>query len=219
MHSGARVRRSPGLRRRPGRCRPGTPPRYTKEHKVKAKEAILRSASRVLKRDGFKGIGVDGLAASAQVTSGGFYSNFATKEALLEEVISAELGAMFAGIADADSSERGQRLRELVTVYLSDDHCQGVADGCVMPSLSAEVSRAGAPARETYRLRMTELVSVLASAMEATPTNGSGTPGPRWPPSSGRSRSPARCPPGDEARAVLDAAFTVMGMVRALPEG
>jgi hypothetical protein len=60
-------------------------------------------------------------------------------------VIGAELGAMFAGIADADSSERGQRLRELIAVYLSDDHCQGVAAGCVMPSLSADVSRAGAP--------------------------------------------------------------------------
>ncbi|MFC5262416.1 TetR/AcrR family transcriptional regulator [Kribbella qitaiheensis] len=86
--------------------------RYTKEHRVKAKQAILRSASRVLKRDGFNGVG--GLAASANFTSGGFCSNFATKKALLEEVISAELGAMFAGIADADSSDRGQRLRELI---------------------------------------------------------------------------------------------------------
>lgn len=72
--------------------------RYAKERRVKAKQAILRSASRVLKRDGFNGVGVDGLAASANLTFGGFCSNFATKKALLEEVISAELGAMFAGI-------------------------------------------------------------------------------------------------------------------------
>src|SRR5882724_1280929 len=126
----------------------GSQMRYSKEHKAKAKEAILRSAARVLKRDGFNGIGVDGLAASAHVTSGGFYSNFATKEALLQEVIGAELGAMFAGIGDADPPERGRLLRELIGVYLGDDHRQGVADGCVMPSLSADVSRAGPHVRE-----------------------------------------------------------------------
>lgn len=189
--------------------------RYTKEHKVKAKEAILRSASRVLKRDGFNGIGVDGLAASANVTSGGFYSNFATKEALLDEVISAELGAMFAGIADADSSERGQRLRELIAIYLSDDHCQGVADGCVMPSLSADVSRAGADVRKTYERRMTELVAILAPAMMGTPQEQQQRAWTAVATIVGAVTVARALPPGDAARAVLDAALTtVTGMVR-----
>jgi len=184
--------------------------RYAKEHKVKAKEAILRSASRVLKRDGFNGIGVDGLAASAHVTSGGFYSNFATKEALLEEVISAELGAMFAGIADADPSERGRRLRELMTVYLSDDHRQGVADGCVMPSLSADVARAGDAVRETYRRRMTELVAALAPAMKGTPEEQQQHAWTAVATIVGAVTVARALPPGDEARAVLDAAFTAV---------
>jgi TetR/AcrR family transcriptional repressor of nem operon len=189
--------------------------RYTKEHKVKAKEAILRSASRALKRDGFNGIGVDGLAASAQVTSGGFYSNFATKETLLEEVISAELGAMFAGVADADSPERGRRLRELLAVYLSDDHRQGVADGCVMPSLSADVARAGAHVRETYQRRMTELVAVLATAMEGSPQEQRQHAWAAVATIVGAVTVARALPPGDEARAVLDAASAaVMGMVR-----
>ena len=189
--------------------------RYTKDHKAKAKEAILRSAARVLKRDGFNGIGVDGLAASANVTSGGFYSNFATKEALLEEVISAELGAMFAGLADTDSAQRGQRLRELIAVYLSDDHCQGVADGCVMPSLSADVARAGAHVRETYQRRMTELVATLAPAMQGTPQEQHQRAWAAVATIVGAVTIARALPAGDEARAVLDAAFTaVMGMAQ-----
>jgi TetR/AcrR family transcriptional repressor of nem operon len=189
--------------------------RYTTEHRIKAKEAILRSASRVLKRDGFNGIGVDGLAASAHVTSGGFYSNFANKEALLEEVISAELGTMFAGVADADPSERGRRLRELIAIYLSDDHRQGVADGCVMPSLSADVSRADAPVRETYKRRMTELVAILASAMRGTPHEQQQRAWTAVATIVGAVTVARALPPGDEARAVLDAAFTtVTGMAR-----
>jgi len=189
--------------------------RYTKEHKAKAKEAILRSAARVLKRDGFNGIGVDGLAASAQVTSGGFYSNFATKEALLEEVINAELGTMFAGIADADPAERGRRLRELIAVYLSDDHRQDVADGCVMPSLSADVSRASAPVRETYQRRMTELVAILAPAMRGTPKEQQQRAWTAVATIVGAITVARALPPGDDARAVLDAAFSaVTGMAR-----
>jgi len=189
--------------------------RYTKEHKAKAKEAILRSAARVLKRDGFNGIGVDGLAASAQVTSGGFYSNFATKEALLEEVINAELGTMFTGIADADPAERGRRLRELIAVYLSDDHRQDVADGCVMPSLSADVSRASTPVRETYQRRMTELVAILAPAMRGTPIEQQQRAWTAVATIVGAITVARALPPGDDARAVLDAAFSaVTGMAR-----
>jgi TetR/AcrR family transcriptional repressor of nem operon len=189
--------------------------RYTKEHKAKAKEAILRSAARVLKRDGFNGIGVDGLAASAQVTSGGFYSNFATKEALLEEVINAELGTMFAGIADADPAERGRRLRELIAVYLSDDHREGVADGCVMPSLSADVSRASAPVREAYQRRMTDLVAILAPAMLGNPQEQQQRAWTAVATIVGAITVARALPPGDDARAVLDAAFSaVTGMAR-----
>jgi TetR/AcrR family transcriptional repressor of nem operon len=168
-----------------------------------------------LKRDGFNGIGVDGLAASAHVTSGGFYSNFATKEALLEEVINAELGAMFTGIADADPSERGRRLRELIAVYLSDDHCGGVADGCVMPSLSADVSRAGANVRETYKRRMNELVAALTPAMKGTPQEQLQRAWTAVATIVGAVTVARALPPGEEARAVLDAAFTAV--IRMVP--
>jgi TetR/AcrR family transcriptional repressor of nem operon len=191
--------------------------RYTKEHKAKAKEAILRSAARVLKRDGFNGIGVDGLAASAHVTSGGFYSNFATKEALLEEVIGAELGAMFAGLADGDPAQRGRRLRELIAVYLSDDHRLGVADGCVMPSLSADVSRAGEHVREIYRRRMTELVALLAPAMKGTADEQQQYAWTAVATIVGAVTVARALPPGDDARAVLDAAFAAV--MRMAPTG
>jgi TetR/AcrR family transcriptional repressor of nem operon len=130
-------------------------------------------------------------------------------------VIGAELGAMFAGLADGDPAERGRRLRELVAVYLSAEHCQGVADGCVMPALSADVSRAGAHVRETYQRRMTELVAVLASAMAGTPREQEQHAWAAVATIVGAVTVARALPPGDEARAVLDAAFAeVVAMVR-----
>ena len=61
--------------------------RYPPDQKTKAREAILQAGAPALRTNGFNGIGVDGLAAAAGVTSGAFYSNFPNKEALLESVI------------------------------------------------------------------------------------------------------------------------------------
>ena len=69
--------------------------RYQADQKAKAREALVKAATKALRKSGFNGIGVDGLAGSAGVTSGAFYSNFANKEALLGEVIDANLGQPF----------------------------------------------------------------------------------------------------------------------------
>jgi len=68
--------------------------RYPSNQKAKAREAILQAGARTLRTNGFNGIGVDGIAASAGVTSGAFYSNFSNKEALLQQVIEACLGEL-----------------------------------------------------------------------------------------------------------------------------
>jgi AcrR family transcriptional regulator len=49
--------------------------RYPPDQKAKVREALVDAGARSLKTRGFNGIGVDGLAASAGVTSGAFYSN------------------------------------------------------------------------------------------------------------------------------------------------
>ncbi|WP_329316518.1 TetR/AcrR family transcriptional regulator [Streptomyces sp. NBC_01262] len=143
--------------------------RYPKDHKKHARAAILTAAARTLKEKGFQGVGVDGLAASAQVTSGALYSNFGSKEAFLEQVVDEQLGAQFAGIEDPDPAERRRLLTEMLGMYLSDDHREDVAHGCVMPALSADVSRAGDSVREAYQRRMLDLVALLAPAMQGPP--------------------------------------------------
>jgi TetR/AcrR family transcriptional repressor of nem operon len=143
--------------------------RYPKEHKALAKAAIVKEAGRVLKKDGFHAVGVDGLAASAQVTSGALYSNFANKEAVLEEVVATQLGVEFARLADQAPAERRRMLEEILRLYLSDEHRLDAGHGCVMPSLSADVARAGDSVREAYRRRIVEVVALLSPAMSGTP--------------------------------------------------
>jgi TetR/AcrR family transcriptional repressor of nem operon len=141
--------------------------RYPPDQKARAREALLHAGARSLKTSGFNGIGVDGLAAAAGVTSGAFYSNFPSKEAMLEAVIDAGLGEPF--LADTDSTtiaEGRARLIKFVEDYISADHSLDPAEGCVMPTLSADVSRAQPQVKDAYQHKMTALVDRIAGLLD-----------------------------------------------------
>jgi TetR/AcrR family transcriptional repressor of nem operon len=138
--------------------------RYPPDQKAKAKEAILQAGAQALRTNGFNGIGVDGLAAAAGVTSGAFYSNFPNKEALLKGVIEACLGKSFID-STGSIAKRRELLRKWLTEYISAYHRENPAVGCVMPTLSADVARASPAVRETYRLKMTELIRKVSTVL------------------------------------------------------
>jgi TetR/AcrR family transcriptional regulator, transcriptional repressor for nem operon len=142
--------------------------RYPSDQKARAKQAILQAGARALRTNGFNGIGVDGLAASAGVTSGAFYSNFSNKEALLEEVIETCVGEPFIDSESGSLAERQDRLREWLAMYISADHRADPASGCVMPTLSADVARSNPQTRAAYKRRMLALVDKMSNVLDVT---------------------------------------------------
>ncbi|MEV0804243.1 TetR/AcrR family transcriptional regulator [Kribbella sp. NPDC050281] len=182
--------------------------RYSKEHRAQAKAAIVREAGRTLKENGFDGVGVDGLAASAQVTSGALYSNFANKEAVLEEVVATQLGIEFAGLDGQEPAERRRLLGEVLRIYLSDLHRENPGDGCVMPSLSADVARAGDSVREAYRRRMVDVIATIAPAMPGDEEEQVQQAWTLVASIVGAITIARALPAGDQAQAILDAVLT-----------
>jgi TetR/AcrR family transcriptional regulator, transcriptional repressor for nem operon len=142
--------------------------RYPSDQKARAKQAILQAGARALRANGFNGIGVDGLAASAGVTSGAFYSNFSNKEALLEEVIETCLGEPFIDSESGSPAERQDRLKEWLAMYISADHRADPASGCVMPTLSADVARSNPQIRAAYKRRMLALVRKMSNVLDGS---------------------------------------------------
>jgi TetR/AcrR family transcriptional regulator, transcriptional repressor for nem operon len=140
--------------------------RYPPDQKARATQAILQAGARALRTNGFNGIGVDGLAASAGVTSGAFYSNFPNKEALLEEVIKTCLGEPFIDSESGSLAERQQRLKEWLAMYISAYHRADPTSGCVMPTLSADVARSNPQIRAAYEHKMLELVRKMSNVLD-----------------------------------------------------
>jgi TetR/AcrR family transcriptional regulator, transcriptional repressor for nem operon len=140
--------------------------RYSADQKLKARRSIIESGAKVLKTGGFAGVGVDQVAAAAGVTSGSLYSNFSGKEDLLKEIIGEYLGAPYTDAREGDKVDWHARLKDFLTDYLSARHRDNPAIGCVMPALSADVSRASDAVRRVYQQRMNELIDKIAKAIE-----------------------------------------------------
>jgi TetR/AcrR family transcriptional repressor of nem operon len=140
--------------------------RYKSDQKARARQAIREAGARALRTNGFNGIGVDGLAASAGVTSGAFYSNFSSKAALLQEVIETCLGEPFIDCESGSLAERQQRLKQWLAMYISAEHRADPASGCVMPTLSADVARSNPKTRATYQRRMLALVHKMSDVLD-----------------------------------------------------
>jgi AcrR family transcriptional regulator len=141
--------------------------RYPADQKAKARAALIEAGARSLKTCGFNGIGVDGLAAAAGVTSGAFYSNFANKEAMLEAVVDAFVGEPFRSDTETGGvAEHRARLLSFLDEYISTDHSADPAGGCVMPGLSADVSRAQPPVREAWERKISTPAQRIAGVLD-----------------------------------------------------
>jgi TetR/AcrR family transcriptional repressor of nem operon len=192
--------------------------RYSKEHKAQAKAAILREAGRTLKESGFHAVGVDALAASAQVTSGALYSNFANKEAVLEEVVAAQLGIEFAVLADLEPTERRRALGEVLHLYLSNQHRDDPGHGCVMPALSADVARADDSVRDAYQHRINDVIAAFTPAMHGTEEEKQQQAWTLLASIVGAVTIARALPSGDQAQALLDAVLdSAMKSIRDVP--
>jgi TetR/AcrR family transcriptional regulator, transcriptional repressor for nem operon len=140
--------------------------RYPPDQKEKARAALLEAGVEQMKANGFNGIGVDGIAGAAGVTSGAFYSNFANKAEMLAAIIETYLGQYSAAPDSPRDDIDG--LKDFLAYYIGNAHCLDVETGCVMPALSEDVARHPA-AQEVYDRQATAFATRIANALGGEP--------------------------------------------------
>src|SRR5262249_20854337 len=69
------------------------------------------------------------------------------------------------------TAEKQARLKDYLKMYISCQHRDDPAAGCVMPALSADVSRSRGPVREAYQRCMIELIRKMAQALPGPPAD------------------------------------------------
>ena len=136
--------------------------RYKPEHKEETHRRIVETASREFRSHGFEGVGIAKLMGELHLTHGGFYAHFADKEELVAESCALVLDQMLQRLLAA--LETGG-IAAILDFYLSEDHRDHPADGCLLPTLAAEVARHSPASREAFTRKLSELFDALAERM------------------------------------------------------
>jgi TetR/AcrR family transcriptional regulator, transcriptional repressor for nem operon len=139
--------------------------RYAQGHRQEAKARILAAVGRGFRKNGYGGIGVDGLAREASVTSGALYGHFPSKEAAFKEAVIAGIDELRAGV-EALRADRGERWVEaFIDFYLGQKRLCDLGDSCTLQSLAPEVQRSDNATKALFEAQMTLVAHAVADGL------------------------------------------------------
>ena len=150
--------------------------RYRDGRKEQTRERILAAAGSCFRRAGYAGIGVDGLAKEAGVTSGAFYAHFGSKRAAFEAALAGGMQELGAAIA-AFRAEHGENWwQAFAAFYLSEKRTCNPAQSCALQSLAPEVMRGDDALKLVFENELRKVASLAADSGE-----GPGQAASAWP--------------------------------------
>jgi TetR/AcrR family transcriptional repressor of nem operon len=114
--------------------------RYSADHKQKTYERIVETGARRFREQGFDGVSIGALMSELELTHGGFYRHFADKESLYTHAIRHSIEQVKTDLMDNTAAMGGLTLRNVITSYLSMEHCNDVGSGCPVAALSSEIA-------------------------------------------------------------------------------
>lgn len=118
--------------------------RVSREQAEKNRAHVVEVAGVEFRAHGFDGIGVADLMKSAGLTHGGFYNNFASKDALAVEAVTRVFAETTARMRE-QALASDNPVRTVIELYLSPEHRDSPASGCAVAALSQDAAR-GSPA-------------------------------------------------------------------------
>jgi TetR/AcrR family transcriptional repressor of nem operon len=140
----------------------------TKEQAVHNRERILAAAERLFRQKGVDAVGLAELMKEAGFTQGGFYNHFASKEALVSEVIgnAVDEGQQKLGAAIAQSRRIGAdpTIRQ-IKWYLSPAHRDDIDCGCPIVGFAAEIPHLSKAAQASYAEALEQIFNEITEML------------------------------------------------------
>ena len=137
------------------------------EKKIQTRQRILEAAGRSFRKGGFDGVGVDGLAKVAGVTSGAFYVHFDSKSAAFQEAIRQGMRQLKEGVLHFQSQHGKTWWAEFVKFYLGFKRTCDLADSCTLQSLSPELGRSDAASRLVFEAELRDVAEAILAGPQS----------------------------------------------------
>jgi len=133
--------------------------------KDETRAKMIEAASRGFRKNGYGGIGIDGLSKSAGVTSGAFYSHFGSKNEAFAIALASGLDEVIASIPAMQQDHGTDWVKFFAEYYLSTSHRNDLEQGCAMATLTPEVVRFGPDMHELFEEKMSVIVKLVAQGL------------------------------------------------------
>jgi TetR/AcrR family transcriptional regulator, transcriptional repressor for nem operon len=138
--------------------------RYKAEQKEQTKERIIAAAGRCFKKGGFSGIGLDGLAKEAGVTSGAFYVHFGSKSDAFKASVVAGMEELLDSVSQLKQQYGTDWWQEFAKLYMGKKRTCDLSEGCALQALTPEVGRADEAIRTLFEQELVKVVKVAKSS-------------------------------------------------------
>jgi len=148
--------------------------RVSQAQAIENRRRAVAAASQLFRERGVNGISVADLMKSIGLTTGGFYKQFPSKEALVAEATQAAFGDLALLLAEFDTAHEDHDAARgaLVDFYLSPEHRDQTGTGCPAAGFAGDMARepTAGQAHETYAAGLEEFAAWLSpDANESLP--------------------------------------------------
>ncbi len=133
--------------------------------KEETRRKVVEAAGRGFRKHGYAGIGVDGLAKAAGVTSGAFYAHLGSKDGAFDVALAAGLDEVIEGVPEFQSKHGADWVKAFVEYYLGKPHRGDLECGCAMATLTSEVVRCGTEVHAAFEKKMSMIATLIARGL------------------------------------------------------
>jgi TetR/AcrR family transcriptional regulator, transcriptional repressor for nem operon len=139
--------------------------RVSREKAAENRERIIDAASALFRARGFGGIGVADIMKAADLTHGGFYGHFDSKDDLVAQASRRAMARSVANWERVVAETPDQPYVALLRRYLTAQHRDDPGRGCSFASLGNDAARSGEIVREAFAEGLEPLIAILADAV------------------------------------------------------
>jgi TetR/AcrR family transcriptional repressor of nem operon len=136
--------------------------RVSREQAAANRDRVIDAAAELFRSKGFSGIGVADIMKAAELTHGGFYGHFASKDDLIAQASRRSMQRAAQNWKKVVAECGSDAFATLLTRYLSPRHRDDPGQGCAFAALSGDAARCGKPVREAFAEGLEPLIDILS---------------------------------------------------------
>jgi TetR/AcrR family transcriptional repressor of nem operon len=142
--------------------------RHSKIEKASTHKRIVTLAAKKFREEGLAGIGIADLMKEADLTVGGFYKHFKSRDALVAEAMGSALEMWKDQVDAAAAGGPAVTYDLLVDDYLSEAHRDHPGTGCTVGALAGDLARSDKRTRAVTTRKIRNNIELLATLIKGT---------------------------------------------------